>query len=112
MIKLSQERNKSLLAVHGWSAVFLGLLLYAVILTGVASVFAKELGDWSSPLSEPVADPFRPGTDRMMREFAASVDPQYYEEFFFFPRAGDHSHGATGAAPRSRTHLPCGEHRH
>ena len=89
MIKLSQERNKSLLAVHGWSAVFLGLLLYAVILTGVASVFAKELGDWSSPLSEPVTDPFRPGTDRMMREFAASVDPQYHEEFFFFPRAGD-----------------------
>lgn len=89
MIKLSQERNKSLLAVHGWSAVFLGLLLYAVILTGVASVFAKELGDWSSPLSAPVADAFRPGTDRMMREFAASVDPQYYEEFFFFPRAGD-----------------------
>lgn len=89
MIKLSQERNKSLLAAHGWSAVFLGLLLYAVILTGVASVFAKELGDWSSPLAEPVSDPFRPGTDRMLRELAASIDPQFHEEMFVFPRAGD-----------------------
>ena len=36
MIRLSQERTKTLLAIHGWSAVFLGLLLYAVIVTGVA----------------------------------------------------------------------------
>ncbi|WP_162932369.1 PepSY-associated TM helix domain-containing protein [Solimonas sp. K1W22B-7] len=89
MIKLSQERNKSLLAAHGWSAVFLGLLLYAVILTGVASVFAEELGDWSSPLAEEVKDPFPAGTDRMLRELAGSIDPQYHEEMFVFPRAGD-----------------------
>ena len=50
MIRLAQDRAKTLLAIHGWSAVFLGLLLYAVILTGVASVFAEELGDWSAPV--------------------------------------------------------------
>jgi uncharacterized iron-regulated membrane protein len=89
MIRLGQERTKPLLAIHGWSAVFLGLLLYAVILTGVASVFADEIGDWSSPLSASVEDAFPAGTDRMIRELAATVDPEFHEELFFFPRAGD-----------------------
>ncbi|SFF38997.1 Uncharacterized iron-regulated membrane protein [Fontimonas thermophila] len=89
MIRLSQERTKTLLAIHGWSAVALGLLLYAVILTGTIAVFAKEIADWSSPLSTHIADPFPPGTDRMVRDFAASVDPQFHEEAFFFPRAGN-----------------------
>ncbi|HEY0974160.1 MAG TPA: PepSY-associated TM helix domain-containing protein [Solimonas sp.] len=89
MIKLSQERTKTLLAIHGWSAVFLGLLLYAVILTGVASVFSEEIGDWSAPLSTDVRDPFPAGTDAMIRGLAETVDPQFHEEMFFFPRAGD-----------------------
>ncbi len=89
MIRLSQERTKALLAIHGWSAVFLGLLLYAVILTGVASVFSKEIADWSSPLPGAVTDPFPAGTDRLMKSLADSVDPQYHEEMFVFPRAGD-----------------------
>ncbi len=89
MIPLSQDRTKRLLAIHGWSAVSLGLLLYAVILTGVASVFSKEIADWSSPLPAHVKNPFSAGTDRMLRDFAATVDPQYYEEAFFFPRAGN-----------------------
>lgn len=89
MIKLTQERNKQLLAIHGWSAVWLGLLLYAVILTGVASVFSEEIGDWSSPLSGEVSDPFPQGIDGMIRGLGDTVDPQYHEELFFFPRAGD-----------------------
>lgn len=89
MIQLSQDRTKTLLAIHGWSAVLLGLLLYAVILTGTVSVFADEIGDWSSPLSTRVDDALPAGTDRMIRDFAASVDPQFHEEAFFFPRAGD-----------------------
>ncbi len=89
MIRLSQERAKTLLAIHGWSAVFLGLLLYAVILTGGASVFATEIGDWSSPLPARVEDPFPPGTDGMIRGLAETVDPAFHEELFFFPRAGN-----------------------
>ncbi|MDP9139351.1 MAG: PepSY domain-containing protein [Pseudomonadota bacterium] len=89
MIKLSQDRTKSLLAIHGWSAVSLGLLLYAVILTGVASVFSEEIGDWSSPLSGEVQNAFPPGIDAMIRGLGDSVDPRYHEEVFFFPRAGD-----------------------
>jgi uncharacterized iron-regulated membrane protein len=89
MIRLSQDRTRTLLAIHGWSAVVLGLLLYAVIVTGVASVFADEIGDWSSPLSGEVADAFPAGTDRMIRELAGTVDPEFHEDLFFFPRAGD-----------------------
>ncbi len=89
MIKFSQDRTRSLLAIHGWSAVSLGLLLYAVILTGVASVFSEEIGDWSSPLSGEVQNAFPPGIDGMIRGLGESVDPQYHEEVFFFPRAGD-----------------------
>jgi uncharacterized iron-regulated membrane protein len=92
MVKLSQDRTKTLLAIHGWSAVFLGLLLYAVILTGVASVFADEIGHWSSPLPQGVKDPFPPGLDRALREVGDNIDPSYHEEMFFFPRAGDRIH--------------------
>ena len=49
MIRLSQDRSKSMLAIHGWSGVLFGLLLYAVIVTGMISVFADEIGEWSNP---------------------------------------------------------------
>ncbi len=88
MIKLSQQRTKTLLAIHGWSAVWLGLLLYAVVVTGVASVFADEIAGWSSPLAAEVENPFPAGTDAALRRVADSIDPSYREELFFFPRAG------------------------
>ena len=50
MLKLARRDTKTLLAVHGWSGILLGLLLYAVICTGMAAVFAAEINDWSSPL--------------------------------------------------------------
>ena len=43
-----KARTKRLTAIHGWSAVLLGLLLYAVVLTGTAAVFAHEIGAWSA----------------------------------------------------------------
>lgn len=88
MIRLPQREAKSLLAIHGWSAVFLGLLLYVVIVTGVASVFADEIGDWASPLPEATTQRFPAGLDAPLRQFAASVDPSLRESFFAFPRAG------------------------
>ena len=47
MFDLSQVQMKRLTAIHGWSAVVLGLLLYAVIATGAVAVFATEIGRWS-----------------------------------------------------------------
>lgn len=43
MIALEQAKTKTLVAVHGWSGISLGLLLYAVILTGMVAVFAEEI---------------------------------------------------------------------
>ncbi|MGQ0696656.1 MAG: PepSY-associated TM helix domain-containing protein [Panacagrimonas sp.] len=88
MIRLSQDRAKTLLAIHGWSGVLLGLLLYAVILTGVISVFADEIGDWSSPLKQQPVAPFPTGLDAKLRELAGTVDPKFLEDLSFFPHAG------------------------
>lgn len=63
MIALTQRKMKLLIGVHGWSAVMLGFLLYAVVLTGTIAVLAKEIGYWSighiytrSALVQPVND--------------------------------------------------------
>src|SRR3546814_15188411 len=45
MIHLKKEETKAMVAVHGWSGILLGLLLYAVVLTGTAAVFAEERSD-------------------------------------------------------------------
>ena len=88
MIRLSQDRSKSMLAIHGWSGVLLGLLLYAVIVTGMISVFADEIGEWSNPRPHHQAKAFPTGLDAKVREIATTVDPKYYEELTLFPRAG------------------------
>jgi uncharacterized iron-regulated membrane protein len=88
VIALSQDRTRSLLAIHGWSGVLLGLLLYAVILTGVVAVFAEEIGDWSSPLEKQPAAAFPAGLGARLGQLAATVNPDYLEEVTLFPRAG------------------------
>lgn len=47
MFKLSQDRTKALVVVHGWAGMVFGLLLYAVVFTGTVAVFAEEIGHWS-----------------------------------------------------------------
>lgn len=48
MIQLAKNQTKLMIAVHGWSGILLGLLLYAVVITGMAAVFADEIGAWSA----------------------------------------------------------------
>lgn len=84
MIELSQSRTKEMLAIHGWSGVFLGLLLYAVILTGVVSVFAHEIGEWSAPLTHDQHELPTTGLDAAIRKAASEVDPAYHDDLFFF----------------------------
>ncbi len=89
MLKLPQSDTKALLAIHGWSGVLLGLLLYVVICTGVAAVFAEEINDWASPLphaSSPGS--FPAGIDAVTRKLATQVDPQFHEEIAMFRSAG------------------------
>ena len=54
------RETKTLVAVHGWAGAVLGLLLYAVIVTGTAAVFANEIKAWSGGLlgtREPLGRP-------------------------------------------------------
>src|SRR3546814_20625195 len=50
LIHLKKEETKAMVAVHGWSGILLGLLLYAVVLTGTAAVFAEENGAGAAAL--------------------------------------------------------------
>lgn len=89
MIKLPKQQTQSLLAVHGWSGVLLGLLLYAVICTGVAAVFAHEIGEWSNPLEQVAPAELPPHFDSVFRELAEQVAPEHRDEVFLFPTAGN-----------------------
>lgn len=111
MIRLGQERHKFLLAVHGWSGTALGLLLYAVILTGMVSVFAREIGDWSAPLDTPRVQVLPHRMDAAVRALADSVEPRYRDTLLIFSetagrlRVEFHGHdapGADGVAPPER----------
>jgi uncharacterized iron-regulated membrane protein len=89
MLKLPRSDTKALLAIHGWSGVLLGLLLYVVICTGVAAVFAEEINDWASPLPHASsAVDFPSGLDAATRKLATQVDPQFHEEIAMFRSAG------------------------
>jgi uncharacterized iron-regulated membrane protein len=76
---LGQIELKRVTAIHGWSAVALGLLLYVVVATGAVAVFAEEIGRWSAggvrnaaPLTQPI--------DATVRRLARQVDPEHRED--------------------------------
>ena len=92
MIHLAKDKTKLMIAVHGWSGILLGLLLYAVVLTGTAAVFAEEIGAWSaghvrheSALTRPI--------DRSVRDLAARTPAAFREGVNLF-EIGDHRLGA------------------
>lgn len=76
---LGQIELKRLTAIHGWSAVILGLLLYVVVATGAVAVFAEEIGRWSAgglrsaaPMTQPI--------DATVRRLAREVAPENRED--------------------------------
>ena len=77
---LNQVRSKRLLAIHGWSGIALGVLLYTVVLTGAIAVFAQEIGVWSvsgatnqKELSQPI--------DATIRKLGSEVPAEYRDDF-------------------------------
>ena len=105
MIRLSQARSKTLLAIHGWSAVALGLLLYAVIVTGTLAVFEDAIGVWADPMPVAPVEEIPNGTGALMADIAARIDPAYLDEVFLFSGTGEHLralfhyHGDDGTEP-------------
>lgn len=91
MINLRKDQTKAMVAIHGWSGILLGLLLYAVVLTGTAAVFAHEIGAWSaghvatrSSFAQPVDATLRRLTDQT---------PARYREAVNIWETGDHGLG-------------------
>lgn len=79
MIPISQARMKRMTAVHGWSGTLLGLLLYAVVLTGAVAVFAPEIGRWSAGTPRQV-EPLKGNVDEVVRTLADSVHPEFRDD--------------------------------
>ncbi|WP_293884257.1 PepSY domain-containing protein [Sphingomonas sp.] len=92
MINLAKRETKLMIAVHGWSAIVLGLLLYAVVLTGMMAVFADEIGIWSAGRVQTVSAFQRP-IDRSIRDLAARTPVKYHDDINLF-EVGDHGLGA------------------
>lgn len=91
MIHLPKDEIKTMVTVHGWSGILLGLLLYAVVLTGTAAVFADEIGAWSaghvarqSAFERPMAD--------TLRRLGSDTPAKYHEGVDVF-ETGDHDLG-------------------
>lgn len=86
MITLPRRETKRMVAIHGWSGIVLGLLLYAVVLTGMVAVFAHELGEWSAGVVE-TRSPFTGPVDATMRDLTARTPAKYREDANIFATA-------------------------
>lgn len=91
MIHLPKEDTKLMVAVHGWSGILLGLLLYAVVITGMAAVFAHEIGIWSAGHVE-TRSVFEKPIDNAVRELAVRTPKKFHEDIDLF-EIGDHNLG-------------------
>lgn len=91
MIRLPKNETKLMVAVHGWSGILLGLLLYAVVITGTAAVFADEIGIWSAGHIGTESAFERPFAARV-RELGAQTPAKYHEGVDLF-ETGDHELG-------------------
>jgi uncharacterized iron-regulated membrane protein len=102
MSMVGKDTSKRLLAVHGWSGVFLGLFLYLVVITGTVAVLGHEIGQWSvggSMREAPLAQPL----DTRVKQLALTVDPKYREDVALFAGSARtitlffHTHGTNSA---------------
>ncbi|MFD2498358.1 PepSY-associated TM helix domain-containing protein [Rhizorhabdus histidinilytica] len=91
MIHLQKEDTKLMVAVHGWSGIILGLLLYAVVVTGMVAVFAEEIGIWSAGHVE-TSSAFERPIDATVRELGRRTPARYHEGADLF-EIGDHDLG-------------------
>lgn len=99
MPRTSPERRRLLLDIHGWTALCLGLLLYLVVVTGMVSVVADEIGSWSSPLRTSPVHTVPAGINGAVRSLSREVPARHHEEVTVFARTGGrlqtffHDHG-------------------
>lgn len=76
-----------MVAIHGWSAVCLGLLLYLVIVSGTLVVFEHELGFWANPPASSVRQSLPQGIGARLKALSATVPEAHVDDVAVFPRA-------------------------
>lgn len=91
MIQLPKNETKLMVAIHGWSGIVLGLLLYAVVLTGTVAVFSEEIGIWSAGHTTTQSAFERPFADDL-RRLGAQTPAEFHEAVDLF-ETGDHDLG-------------------
>lgn len=79
MFRLDARETKTLVAVHGWSGVLLGIILYAVIVTGTAAVFANEIKAWSAGLIG-ASDPFARPITQTVEKLTAETPAEFHDD--------------------------------
>jgi uncharacterized iron-regulated membrane protein len=79
VINLKARETKTLVAVHGWAGAVLGLLLYAVIVTGTAAVFANEIKAWSGGLLG-ARDPFNQPLGALIARLEAQTPEPFRDD--------------------------------
>ena len=72
------------MSLHGWSAVFLGLLLYWVILTGSVVVLAQEINAWANPVPDVAVGELPTKVDHLIRSVIADQPPEYRDSVSAF----------------------------
>lgn len=91
MIHLPKEETKLMVAVHGWSGILLGLVLYAVVITGMVAVFAEEIGAWSAGHTE-TRSAFEKPIDQSVRALAPRTPKEFQDDVDVF-QIGDNNLG-------------------
>ena len=97
-MNLSKEKTKRLIAIHGWSSVFLGLLLYVVIITGTVAVMASEIGRWSIG-GKVYGDAYAVGLEDHVKSLSEMVDEKYLDNVSIYQNSEGrlvtffHTHG-------------------
>lgn len=75
-MKLAAPVQKRLIALHGWSATILSILLYTVVLTGTVVVFIDEIYDWSvgvPHMPAPLEHKIGPTVERLAQQVPAEL---------------------------------------
>lgn len=73
--------TKRLVALHGWSATVLAILLYVVMLTGTIVVVDNEITGWAEGRAD-TAPIFNHRTGGIVERFAAQVPADLHQEVF------------------------------
>lgn len=92
MLRLATREIKTLVAVHGWVGALVGVVLYAVVVTGTVAVFSEQINTWSGGLigkADPLTVlPLNATIDKLTRQ----TPKEFRDQTSIFLAPGDNVH--------------------